>query len=184
MDGLFHGKHYFLMDDLGGGSPYFWFNTHLALFCMALWHVHFTSHRTVWKLLPQRWSPRLRWDVFFWKCPAPSWQRKKDPQERSLVGKKFEFLGLFLKDRKTGSLKTPKENWHLGRDLCKFLKKGWYKYLATKDRWKTIDLGLGSFILDHSNLQVLNDDAISRGLWQFIQPYFFKALHSDGCRSS
>ncbi len=28
MDGLFHGKPNFLMDDLGGKKPYFWFNTH------------------------------------------------------------------------------------------------------------------------------------------------------------
>ena len=30
MDGLFHGKPYEQMDDLGGFSHYFWFNTHFG----------------------------------------------------------------------------------------------------------------------------------------------------------
>ena len=30
MDGLFHGKAYEQMDDLGGKNHYFWFNTQLA----------------------------------------------------------------------------------------------------------------------------------------------------------
>ena len=30
MDGLFHGKPYEQMDDLGGKKPYFWFNTHIS----------------------------------------------------------------------------------------------------------------------------------------------------------
>ena len=29
MDGWFHGKAYFLLDDLGVNHPYFWFNTHM-----------------------------------------------------------------------------------------------------------------------------------------------------------
>ena len=47
MDGLFHGKPYEQMDDLGGFHPYFWFNTHIQKSCLTL-------------IIPQEWQKNVR----------------------------------------------------------------------------------------------------------------------------